>query len=48
MAKKLKYLGGGFLPGVPATDHKCSDEEVEERIRSGLYKVVEEEKKPDK
>ena len=38
--KKLKYLGGGFLPGVPSRD--LSSEEanrfgVERLIASGLY-----------
>jgi len=34
---KLKYLGGGFIPGVPAEDHECSEAEAVERIRSGIY-----------
>ena len=34
---KLKYLGGGFIPGVPAEDHECSEAEAIGRIRSGVY-----------
>lgn len=42
---KLKYLGGGYLPGVPARD--LSAEEVESfgidmLLASGLYQVEEE------
>lgn len=44
----LNYVGGGFLPGVPARD--LTDEEVEEHggeralLKSGLYEK--ESKKP--
>lgn len=40
---KLKYLGGGFLPGVPSRD--LSEEEAHEYgvsnlVKSGLYEKV--------
>ncbi len=49
---KLKYIGDGFLPGVPARD--LSAEEVEQHggakalIASGLYAAEDEKKEPAK
>ncbi len=35
MAKLLKYLGTGFIPGIPAADHVCEDDELAEQLVNG-------------
>ena len=43
MAKLLRYLGGGFVPGVPAADHLCEDDALAEQLVSnGAYEYAEE------
>ena len=46
--KKLKYVGPGFVPGVPAQDITVSDEEAEELVKGGAYEYVSEPKPKDK
>lgn len=50
--KKLKYIGPGFVPGVPAQDHNCEDDEqAEALVKGGAYEYAtppkEKDNKPD-
>ena len=41
MVKKLKYLGPGFVPGVPAQDVEVEDDkEADELVKSGVYELA--------
>lgn len=43
--RKLKYVGPGFVPGVPAADHDCEDDELAAAlIAGGAYENYEESK----
>lgn len=40
-AKRITYLGGGFIPGIPARDMTKTEAKVyglERMLKSGLYK----------
>jgi len=39
--KKLKYVGPGYVPGVPAQDFECDDDKLaDELIKGGAYKLA--------
>lgn len=47
--RKLKYVGPGFVPGVPQQDHTCEDDkQAEELVKGGAYEYVNEPKKGSK